>query len=229
MEIDRVRGQRSAASVMGALPMIGRFRLRAFCVLAAVLASSTAFAAQASSHTEAHPELDALIARYARMHGIPERLVHRVVVRESRYNPTAVHRRFYGLMQITYETAKSMGYKGAPRGLLDPEVNLTYAVPYLANAYKAADGNETRAVGLYAGGYYFIAKRKKLLSQLRSAASPSLDAPPPPQPQPVAQEAPNPVAQLLQFVANPAQTASADATATSPQAEPAAAVATTGK
>jgi soluble lytic murein transglycosylase-like protein len=147
-----------------------------FCALAAALAAVSAALAASDAP---HPELDALIARYARMHGIPERLVHRVVVRESRYNPTAFHRRYYGLMQISYPTAKSMGYKGPPSGLLDAEVNLTYAVPYLANAYKAAGGDETRAVALYAGGYYFVAKRKKLLGDLRDAASHSLEPKPP--------------------------------------------------
>jgi len=170
------------------------------CALAASMVSCAAFAAESATR----PALDAMIERYARQHGIPARLVHRIVMRESRYNPAAMHSRFYGLMQITYATAKSMGYKGEPRGLLDPEVNLTYAVPYLANAYRAAGGNEDRAVALYAAGYYLIAKRKKLLGELRSAASPSLE-PPPPAPQPVAaDEAPNPVMQLLHFVATPA-------------------------
>ena len=150
-----------------------------FFALAAALAAAFAAPVALAASDAQHPELDALIARYARMHGIPERLVHRVVVRESRYNPTAFHRRYYGLMQITYETAKGMGYKGPPSGLLDAEVNLTYAVPYLANAYKAAGGNESRAVALYAGGYYFVARRKKLLGELRDAASPSLEPKPP--------------------------------------------------
>jgi soluble lytic murein transglycosylase-like protein len=119
--------------------------------------------------------LDQLIAHYANVYGVPERLVHRVVQRESGYNPHAMHNAFYGLMQITYQTARGMGYRGAPAGLLDPEVNLTYAVSYLANAYKAADGNESDAVRLYASGYYYVAKRKHLLGQLRTAAAPSLE------------------------------------------------------
>jgi soluble lytic murein transglycosylase-like protein len=171
------------------------------CALAASIVSCAAFATDAGKH----PALDDMIARYARKHGIPERLVHRVVLRESRYNPGAMHSRFYGLMQITYATARSMGYKGEPRGLLDPEVNLTYAVPYLANAYKAAGGNEDRAVALYAAGYYFVARHKRMLGALRNAGSPSLE-PAPPAPQPVvAEEAPNPVTQLLQMVTAPPQ------------------------
>jgi soluble lytic murein transglycosylase-like protein len=37
---------------------------------------------------------------------------------------------------------------------MDPETNLTYAVRYLAGAYRAAGGNANRAVSLYASGYY---------------------------------------------------------------------------
>jgi hypothetical protein len=89
-----------------------------------------------------------------------------------------VHRAYWGLMQITYATAKSMGYKGKPAGLLDPDVNLTYAVPYLANAYMIADGDENRAVRLYASGYYASAKKARLLSKLRTAASEPLKVAP---------------------------------------------------
>src|SRR5919205_3226657 len=74
-------------------------------------------------------------------------------------------------MQIRYDTARAMGYGGPASGLLDANTNLTYAVPYLANAYRVAGGNPDRAVSLYAGGYYYEAKRKGLLSQLRTVTS----------------------------------------------------------
>jgi soluble lytic murein transglycosylase-like protein len=114
---------------------------------------------------------DEIVAEHARAHGLPEKLVHRVIMRESRYNPKAMHYRYWGLMQITYATARSMGYRGKPAGLLDPDVNLTYAVPYLANAYLIAGGDESRAVRLYASGYYASAKKGRLLSKLRTADS----------------------------------------------------------
>ncbi len=47
-----------------------------------------------------------------------------------------------------------MGYTGSAAGLLDPETNMTYAVKYLAGAYKAAGGSEGGAVSNYARGYY---------------------------------------------------------------------------
>jgi soluble lytic murein transglycosylase-like protein len=114
---------------------------------------------------------DEMVAEQARAHGLPEKLVHRVIMRESGYNAKAMHRRYWGLMQITYPTARSMGYRGKPAGLLDPNVNLTYAVPYLANAYMIADGDENRAVRLYASGYYASAKKARMLARLRTAES----------------------------------------------------------
>lgn len=65
-----------------------------------------------------------------------------------------------GLMQIKHATARGLGYTGPASGLLDPEINLNYAVRYLAGAYRAADGNADRAVSYYARGYYYAAKRK---------------------------------------------------------------------
>ena len=61
-------------------------------------------------------------------------------------------------MQIRLGTARAMGYSGSAEGLLDAQTNMTYAVRYLAGAYRAAGGNESRAVALYAGGYYEQAK-----------------------------------------------------------------------
>ncbi|MDH7796493.1 hypothetical protein QBC99_002556 [Beijerinckia sp. GAS462] len=109
------------------------------------------------------------ITELSKRHHVPERLIHRIIVRESRYNPRALHAGNYGLMQIKPATARGMGYRGSPAGLLDGKTNLTYAVPYLANAYRVAGGNEDRAVQLYAGGYYYIAKRRGMLGALRTA------------------------------------------------------------
>ncbi|MEE1655749.1 lytic transglycosylase domain-containing protein [Microvirga sp. CF3062] len=115
--------------------------------------------------------IDSLVAQHARAHGVPETLVHRVIRRESSYNPRALSKGNFGLMQIRYATARGMGYRGSPSGLLDANTNLTYAVPYLANAYKVAGGNADRAVALYAGGYYYEAKRKGLLQALGTAVA----------------------------------------------------------
>jgi soluble lytic murein transglycosylase-like protein len=99
--------------------------------------------------------LDAMIARHAAANGLPADLVHRVVIRESRYNARARGAGgALGLMQIKHATARGMGYAGPASGLLDAETNLTYATRYLAGAYRAAGGNAGRAVSYYASGYH---------------------------------------------------------------------------
>ena len=104
-----------------------------------------------------------MVARHAKANGVPEALVHRVIVRESRYQPGLVgHGGTIGLMQIKLSTARSLGYTGSAEGLRDPDTNLTYAVKYLAGAYRAANGDHARAVHYYASGYYYEAKRQRL-------------------------------------------------------------------
>ncbi|MEJ0095275.1 MAG: lytic transglycosylase domain-containing protein [Methylocella sp.] len=177
-------------------------------ILSGVIIASLTYSVAFADPAERPKNYDDFIAHQAQMHGVPEPLVHRIVKRESRYNPKLVHNRCYGLMQIKYATARAMGYKGAPSGLLDPQINMTYAIPYLSNAYKVAEGDEDRAVALFAGGYYYVAKKKNMLDALRTASSPPLTPEPaalPPSPPPP----PNPLAGLLSFLAGPAEAAQA--------------------
>ena len=77
-----------------------------------------------------------MVARHAAANGVPASLVHRVIMRESRYNPRAISQGNYGIMQIRLSTARAMGYTGSASGSLDPEVNMTYAVKYLAGLIR---------------------------------------------------------------------------------------------
>jgi len=122
---------------------------------------SAPIGAYPSERSQGHGELDAMIARHAQQNGLPEALVHRVVIRESRYNAHVVGAGgAMGLMQIKLGTAREMGYTGTAAGLLDPETNLTYAVRYLAGAYRVAGGSADRAVANYARGYRNTAVRE---------------------------------------------------------------------
>src|ERR1700689_5073275 len=126
-----------------------------------------------------HAEYDALVATHARANGVPEVLVHRVIVRESRYQPGLVGRGgAIGLMQIKLATARSLGYTGDAAGLRDPNTNLTYAVKYLAGAYRAANGDHDRAVHYYAAGYYEVAKQQRLERRRMKQAGPVLASAP---------------------------------------------------
>ena len=107
--------------------------------------------------------IDSMISRYSREYDVPEALVHRVVKRESTYNPQARNGGHYGLMQIKPETARTMGYRGDAAGLYDAETNLKYGVKYLRGAWLLADGSHDRAVQLYSAGYYYVAKSRGML------------------------------------------------------------------
>jgi soluble lytic murein transglycosylase-like protein len=122
-----------------------------------------------ASETSSHEALDARIAYHARAYKVPESLVHAVVQRKSKYDPSLKHGPFWGLMQIRHDTARSMGYTGTANGLLDPETKLTSAVACLANAFRVAGGDPQRAIRLYANSYYYEAKRQGLLGEIRTA------------------------------------------------------------
>jgi soluble lytic murein transglycosylase-like protein len=115
--------------------------------------------------------LDGMASAQASANGVPVSLVNRVIKRESGGNPRAVSRGNYGLMQIRLGTARAMGFSGSAAELLDPQINMTYAVRYLAGAYRAAGGNENRAVALYASGYYYQAKAQGFSPYAAEASS----------------------------------------------------------
>ena len=134
-------------------------RLPAIAWLAATAALS--FSPEAKAQNRATYEK--MIAVHAHANQVPETLVHRVIVRESKYHPDLIGRGgTIGLMQIKLATARGLGYKGDAEGLRDPETNLTYGIKYLAGAYRAAESNHDRAVHLYARGYYEVAKHQRL-------------------------------------------------------------------
>ena len=108
-------------------------------------------------------EYDALVATHANANAVPVALVHRVIMRESRYQPHLVGRGgTIGLMQIKLATARGLGYTGDAAGLRDPNTNLTYGVKYLAGAWRVANGDANRAIHYYAAGYYYALKRQRL-------------------------------------------------------------------
>lgn len=142
-----------------------RFLLALPLALAACGAPKPQTATRAALAPGETPEMRALIRKYAAEHEIPESLLHRVIKRESSYNPGARNGPYYGLMQIMPQTARTMGYKGAPEGLLDAETNLKYAGKYLRGAWLVSRGSEDRAVMWYSKGYYYEAKRLGLLRE----------------------------------------------------------------
>ena len=81
-------------------------------ILLAWLAAISALPLSQPAHAQ-RAEYDALVSSHAQANGLPEALVHRVIVRESRYQPHLVGRGgTIGLMQIKLATARGLGYTG---------------------------------------------------------------------------------------------------------------------
>jgi soluble lytic murein transglycosylase-like protein len=119
----------------------------------------------AKDHPGRTPEMDRLVNKYSQIYDMPPSLLHRLIQRESGYNAAARNGSYYGLLQIAPQTAKTMGYKGTPSGLLDAETNLKYAGKYLRGAWLLSHGSQDKAIYWYAHGYYYEAKRRKMLKE----------------------------------------------------------------
>ena len=109
------------------------------------------------------PELRRQINYWADFYDVPRPLVHRLAVRESTHRPEARNGPYYGLLQILPQTARTMGFRGQPDDLLNADTNLQFAVKYLRGAWLLSDGDYDTAIGWYARGYYYEAKRRDML------------------------------------------------------------------
>ena len=155
-------------SAIGLTLLLGACTSSAFPGLSTILPkpASRPVAVEAKAPAAAPSSMDWMISYYANLYQVPESLIRRVIMRESGYNPTAHNGPYYGLMQIRYDTAQSMGYRGPASGLLEADTNLRYGVKYLSGAYKVGGGNADNAVRHYSQGYYYDAKRKGLLEEV---------------------------------------------------------------
>jgi soluble lytic murein transglycosylase-like protein len=148
-------------------------RLVLLAWLAAIVATALPQAALAQ-----RAQYETIIATHAKANLVPEDLVHRIIIRESKYQASLLGSGgAIGLMQIKLATARALGYTGDSTGLRDPETNLKYGIKYLAGAFRAAHGEYDRAVKYYAAGYYLTAKQQRLEHLLEAKAGPS-PAPP---------------------------------------------------
>jgi soluble lytic murein transglycosylase-like protein len=163
--------------------------MKSFQKFAPKLASLAAIAAlfiSSDASAQSRAQYESMVATHAAANNVPEALVHRVIVRESKYHPNLVGRGgTIGLMQIKLATARGLGYTGDAAGLRDPDTNLAWGTKYLAGAYRAANSDHNRAVRYYASGYYYAAKRQRidrplqLTPVLASSAAPKIVARPP--------------------------------------------------
>jgi soluble lytic murein transglycosylase-like protein len=128
-------------------------------------ASKSTAGAEPALYPNETPALRRLINKWADHYEVPRELVHAQIVRESTHRPGARNGPYWGLMQILPQTARTMGHRGPPQELLDPDVNLEFAVKYLRGAWIVSGGDKAAAMKWYARGYYYEAKRLGLLEE----------------------------------------------------------------
>jgi len=138
LRVGAVKGVVGGVIIVGMAALLGACSSTAYPGLSSILPRHEGAAKGtlvAASQPAVSPSgMDGMIARYAAEYDVPEALIRRVIVRESGYNPRARNGPYYGLMQIRYDTAQSMGYRGPASGLLDADTNLHYGVRYLGGA-----------------------------------------------------------------------------------------------
>ncbi|KHL73671.1 lytic transglycosylase [Pseudomonas putida] len=97
-----------------------------------------------------------LVAAAARMHNVPQALLHALIKAESGYNPKARSAAgAVGLMQLMPGTAKEMGVED----VLDPEDNVQGGARYLKRMLKLFDNDITLAVAAYNAGPDAVRRR----------------------------------------------------------------------
>ena len=142
-----------------------RSAVLAFVLTLAACGRSEDVSSRSDLYPNETPQMRRQIEHYANHYDVPTSLVQRIILRESDHNAQARNGRYYGLMQIDPRTAHTMGYRGHDDGLLDADTNLKYAVKYLKGAWLVSDGDQDEAMGWYASGYYYEAKKKGLLEE----------------------------------------------------------------
>ena len=66
---------------------------------------------------------------------------------------------YYGLMQISYSTAKMVGFRGKPHDLMNWRTNIKWATKYLAQL-KAEHGTLRKTIAAYNAGTVYYCQRK---------------------------------------------------------------------
>jgi soluble lytic murein transglycosylase-like protein len=96
-------------------------------------------------------QFQGVISKYAAEFQVPEVWIKAVIMAESSgrvdaYRPEpSINDASYGLMQLLYRTARSLGYAGAPEGLYDPDTNIRLGTKLLGTL-RARFGDDLRAV-----------------------------------------------------------------------------------
>lgn len=121
------------------------------------VASSSCRGITAASLRTRAKDLEPLIAKHAKTHGVPAALVSAVMRVESCYDTRAVSRvGARGLMQLMPDTAKQLGVRNS----FDADQNIGGGVRYLSQMLKRFDNDLKLALAAYNAGPGAVEKHK---------------------------------------------------------------------
>ena len=104
-------------------------------------------------------EFNALIAKAAAKHEVPELLVHAVIRVESNYNPRAVSSAgAQGLMQLMPATAQDLGVQDS----FNPEQNIEGGTRYLKRLSNHFNGDVVKALAGYHAGFRAVEREDRI-------------------------------------------------------------------
>lgn len=103
-------------------------------------------------------DYSALIMAIAKTVGVTGHLLLAICTHESNLKNVLVLHDMgspsYGLCQVKGDTAKMLGFKGLPIGLMDPKINIKYAAMYLKMQLERYNGDWCMATAAYNSGTY---------------------------------------------------------------------------
>lgn len=107
-------------------------------------------------------DFDSIVETAASAWDVDAALIKAIIGAESEFNPNAYRAEAqigdasYGLMQLLYQTAKSLGYTGSTAGLFDPTTNIRLGTRYLADLIRQASARGfgvDSAISAYNAGF----------------------------------------------------------------------------
>ena len=98
------------------------------------------------------------VDKYSEMYRIDKNIINKIIQVESSGQELSYNDGCIGLMQIKYDTAKLMDYKGTVKDLYKPENNIRYGTKYLRYLMIAFDGDINKVVAAYNRGPNYVDK-----------------------------------------------------------------------
>lgn len=108
------------------------------------LAVASPRTAYMSLNTGAGSSKDLIVSRAAH-YGIPAAVINHVARKESTFRCSPGNPRYHGPLQVSYQSAKALGYTGGAGGLNNCGAGLEYGLRHLALCARATGNNPAAA------------------------------------------------------------------------------------